>query len=177
MYHTRILKLRKVIALVMFLVFSAVTSALAGEPASGRSEGRALTLDGHSLAAALHDSSRWATLAGGQAPSRPSRGPNHVMLWGGIALAAFGGLLAVADSEPRTDAACSRLGEDGPDMVTLLGGDTRLALEGECDLKRHWSGTFWTGIGIAALGSTFAVLGASVSVQPGRIRISRVFSF
>ncbi len=61
-------------------------------------------------------------------------------------------------------------------MVTT-GNETRLAREGECTPTRHLSGMFWTGVGVAALGTTFAIMGASASVQPGAVRISRTSVF
>ena len=157
------------------LAFGAPTSA-SGDDLVPRVGGyRALTLGGQPLRQTMDEASALFTQTTPQGRGPAPKERNQVMFWGGIGLATFGAALTAWGLTPYSEANCFREGF-GPEMVEV-GNGSRLALDGECTPKTHLSGLFWTGVGMAALGSTFAVMGASVSVQPGAVRISKTLTF
>ena len=169
---------RRVIALALgaaALVFGAPTSASGDDLVPRAGEHRALTLGGQPLRQAMDEASALFTQTTPQGRGPAPKGRNHVMFWGGIGLATIGAALTAWGLAPYAEAFCFS-DNFGPEMV-IVGNGSRLALDGECTPKTHLSGMFWTGVGMAALGSTFAVMGASVSVQPGAVRISKTLTF
>ena len=157
------------------LVFGAPTSASGDELVPPAVEHRALTLGGQPLWQAMGETSTLFAQTTPQGRGPAPRGRNHGLYWGGIALAGVGAWLTLWGLEPYAEVACVQEG-NGPLEVFTRNG-TRLALEGECTPRRHLDGQFWTGVGMLALGSTFAIMGASASVQPGAMRISKTLTF
>ena len=157
------------------LVFGAPTSASGDDLVPQAVEHRALTLAGEPLWQAMDEVSALFTQTTPQGRGPAPKGRNDAMLWGGIGLATVGAVVTAWGLAPYSEAYCVR-DDFCPEMV-IVGNVSRLALDGECTPKTHLSELFWTGVGMAALGSTFAIMGASASVQPGAMKISKTVTF